>query len=86
MHSETYIPIGILYRGPSSSGVDAAWWVDSQFRRQGYGYEAVDLLGDLLKKEGVCKIGNIPIRGNFSDASAKLAARLRSRVEGNNNS
>ena len=56
------------------------WWIDSEFRGQGFGNELVDLLAGQLKAEGVIGIGPIPIDsylGVYDDQSIKLVKRLR---------
>jgi len=79
INREMNIPIAIAEasgRPISTPG----WWIDSEFRGQGYGNELVDLLAGQLKTEGVIGIGPIPIVsycGVYDEHSIKLVKRLR---------
>ena len=80
---QTNVPVGIAEAsgGPIRS---PGWWIDSQFRGQGFGYELIDLLAEQLKSEGVTAIGPITIDtylGLHHEASSKLAQRLRRHFE-----
>jgi RimJ/RimL family protein N-acetyltransferase len=58
------------------------WWIDSQFRGQGYGNEVVDRLAEYLKRDGVTDIGAINIESycnEYDEQSTRLARRIRSR-------
>ena len=57
------------------------WWIDPDYRGQGYGNELVDLLAQYLRADGVTKIGRIPIQtpnGKYDEQSSRLVMRLRS--------
>jgi len=53
------------------------WWIDSEYRNQGYGYQVMDTLAEYLVRDGVKKIGPIPMQGNSQEHSKKLVKRLR---------
>lgn len=60
------------------------WWIDSEFRGQGYGNELVDLLAGYLAADGVTGIGPIIIdtrRCEYDEQSTKLARRFRARFD-----
>lgn len=73
---ESNIPIGIIEASglPPSPG----WWIDSEYRRQGYGYRLVDALAAYLKLQGVTTIGHIKVDGDYQAYSEKLKARFLS--------
>ncbi len=78
--TETQTPIGTLYASGPDTHIDAAWWIDSRYRGEGYGSEAIDEFAALLKGKGVTGIGRILIdtyQGRYHDASSKLCARLK---------
>lgn len=81
VHRELNLPIAIAEASGRPTAVPG-WWIDSQFRGQGYGYELVDLLAAYLKADGATDIGRIPIdtyNGVYNEQSTKLAKRLRER-------
>ncbi len=68
-------PIGIVFLGFPDQGVGATWWVDSLYRHQGYGSEAMTLLAELLKADEF----NEPLviaTGEEGIASLKLVEKL----------
>jgi RimJ/RimL family protein N-acetyltransferase len=81
--NQTNVPVGIAEASGGSTR-SPGWWIDSQFRGQGFGYELIDLLAEQLKSEGVTAIGRIPIDtylGLHHETSSKLAQRLRRHFE-----
>jgi RimJ/RimL family protein N-acetyltransferase len=85
LHKELKVPIAIAEASVRPRAT-AGWWVDSQFRGQGYGNEVVDLLATYLKADGVTEIGSIPIDthlGKYNERSIKLAQRFRARFAEN---
>ena len=80
IHQESNLPIAIASASGPTFAVVPAWWVDSKCRNQGYGSELVDLLAAQLKQEGYTGVGKIVIdtyRGDYLDASTKLAERFK---------
>ena len=64
--------------------VQPGWWIDSAFRKQGYGKKVIDVLAKYLKERGVTRIGPIAIttyQQQYDKQSSKLAKRLRSYFE-----
>lgn len=84
IHRQSNRPIAIASASGPVYAVVPAWWVDSKFRRQGYGNELVDLLAAYLRKEGYTGVGKIVIDtygGKYLDASTKLAQRFKAHFE-----
>ena len=80
---DTGLPIAISEASGRPVAVPG-WWIDSKFRRMGYGNELVDLLARKLKADGVTGIGRIPIdtyNGNYNEQSTRLATRIRAHFE-----
>lgn len=72
--------IGIIYHGGTIEAKDVGWWIASQYRRRGFGSQAIDLLAEFLKMQGVIGIGKITIdtyEGMYNEASRKLVIRLK---------
>lgn len=64
--------------------VRPGWWIDSDFRGQGFGKQIIDLLADHLKSRGVKAIGLMHITTHeqeYDIQSERLAIRLRSHFE-----
>ena len=85
-HSNLYVvvlretPIGILFAGGPDDNKDVAWWIDSDFRGQGYGSRAASDFAQLLISHGVTGIGNIVIdtfAGAHNDSSSHLVRKLK---------
>jgi RimJ/RimL family protein N-acetyltransferase len=74
------LPIGIA----DVSGlpvVSPAWWLDLDYRGQGYGNDLVDLIGDYIDSIHA-KLGNMVIQTKnreYDEQSTKLVKRLRAR-------
>lgn len=77
---DSKIPVAIA--AASGRPVSApGWWIDPDYRNQGYGNELVDLLAQYLRADGVTDIGTIPIQtpnGKYDEQSKCLVLRLRS--------
>lgn len=74
------VPVGIVHYGGIDSAKDVGWWIASEYRGRGYGNQAIDLLAQFLKRQGVTGIGKITIdtyQGLYNDASCKLVKRLK---------
>ena len=54
-------PIGIVEQSAPLNAVAPGWWIDSKFRRKGYGYKMIDCLVDYLIKQGATGVGNIRV-------------------------
>lgn len=82
-HKTDGVPVGIA----ESSGMPittAGWWIDAQFRGQGYGNELVDLLAEHRKSMGVTGVGRMPItthHGAHAEASSAMAKRFKAHFE-----
>ena len=79
IHKVSMLPIAIAEASGCPS-VSPGWWIDSTFRRQGYGNELVDLLAEYLKAQGVTSVRPIlidPYQNVYDEQSAKLAKRFR---------
>ena len=77
-------PVGILYAAGPKDEVDAGWWIDSKFRRHGYGQHAIRLFAGLLRKQGFTKVGKIRIDtflGEYDEASRKLRTKFIRYIE-----
>ena len=75
---EKRLPVGIIevtLNYPPRPG----WWIDSQFRKKGYGKAAMDKLAKLLVDAGVPEIGEIAYRGQCQVGSKKLGKYLEER-------
>lgn len=74
--------VGTVYgRIAIPSYFEAAWWIDSLRRKEGYGYSVMDTLAEYLKRHRVTTLGTIHFRGEFDAASRKLAKRLACRMK-----
>jgi RimJ/RimL family protein N-acetyltransferase len=75
--------IALVEYGAGAS-VRPSWWIDHEFRGQGYGNQVVELLARHLLANGVTHIGWVLIASHkqqYDAQSAKLAQRLRRLVE-----
>jgi hypothetical protein len=57
----THTPIGLFHVGGPPEAIDVGWWIRSEYRGQGYCSEALALLADTLKAEGVTGLAKILI-------------------------
>ncbi|WP_221794634.1 GNAT family N-acetyltransferase [Oceanobacter mangrovi] len=74
------IPIGIV-EASGRPTCTPGWWIDSQYRGQGYGNYLVDELAEFLLVDDVENIGSIPVTGQCASQSGKLAERLKHSFE-----
>lgn len=75
--------IGLVEHGAGTS-VRPSWWIDHEFRGQGYGNQMMELLARHLLAHGVTHIGWVLIASHnqqYDAQSTKLAKRLRRLVE-----
>lgn len=75
--------IALVEYGEGSS-VRPSWWIDHEFRGQGYGNQVMELLARHLLAHGVTHIGWVLIASHkqqYDAQSTKLAQRLRRLVE-----
>ena len=71
-------PIGIIEASGAKNAINPSWWLDQNFRGQGYGSALVDALAVYLKAQGVSGVvGKITIRGSYPGESRKLANRFQ---------
>ena len=71
-------PIGIIEASGAKNAINPSWWLDQNFRGQGYGSALVDALAVYLKAQGVSGVvGKITIRGPCHGESRKLAKRFQ---------
>ena len=77
---EPRVAIGTIYVAGTNDHTDVSWWIDSMFRRMGYGREMVEVLASMLIVKGVTHIGPLAILGSY-EASRRLAKQLRSHFE-----
>jgi hypothetical protein len=77
---EPRIAIGTIYVAGTNEHTDVAWWIDSMFRRMGYGRKTIDVLAPMLIAKGVKRIGPLLVIGDY-EASRRLAQQLRSHFE-----
>jgi len=78
LDSKTPIAIAEASGRPVSA---PGWWIDPDYRGQGYGNELIELLALHMQKDGVTGIGSIPIQtpnGKYDEQSRRLVVRLRS--------
>ncbi len=64
--------------------VRPSWWIDHEFRGQGYGKRIIELLAAHLLAHGVTRIGRVLIASHkqqYDAQSTKLVVRLRRLVE-----
>ena len=82
VHNESQKPIGILHRGGPKEAIEVGWWIDSEYRGQGYGSEAVDLFAELLiEEEGVTGVGNIRVV-TYGEKHTEESIKLRKKFIG----
>lgn len=63
--SEKQLPVGLV-EVTLNTPPNPAWWIDSKFRKKGYGQAAVDNLAKLLAGSSeVSEIGKIEYRGQL---------------------
>lgn len=75
--------IALVEYGDGAS-VRPSWWIDHEFRGQGYGNQVMELLARHLLAHGVTRIGWVLIASHkqqYDAQSTKLAQRLRRLVE-----
>jgi hypothetical protein len=75
--------IALVEYGAGTS-VRPSWWIDHEFRGQGYGNQVMALLAQHLLAHGVTHIGWVLIASHkqqYDAQSTKLAKRLRQLVE-----
>ena len=80
---ESELPIAIA-EASGRPEVSPGWWIDRDYRGQGYGNELVDLLADFVIRDGATTFSAIPIdtfRGEYNEASRKLACRFKEYFE-----
>jgi RimJ/RimL family protein N-acetyltransferase len=74
----TGTPVGIVEASGAKKAIKPGWWLDLDFRGQGYGYALVDALAEYLKAQGVTGVvGKITIDGPYNEPSAKMAKRFQ---------
>ena len=72
-------PIGMAEASGALGAANAGWWIDSEYRGQGFDYALVDALADYLKAKGYWGVGSITIDtywGEYQVASSKLKKRF----------
>ena len=77
---EPRVAIGTIYVAGTNDRADVAWWIDSMYRRMGYGRETIEVLASMLIAKGVTRIGPLLVIGDY-EASRRLAQQLRSHFE-----
>jgi len=77
-------PIGIVEQSAPLDAVAPGWWIDSRFRKKGFGSKMVDCLADYLKIQGATGVGNIRVQthnGQYDAASEALKKRFKAHFE-----
>ena len=72
-------PIGIVDASGDYDAANVGWWIDKEFRGQGYGNALIDTMATYLMANGYTGAGAIKIdtyRGEYQIASTKLKKRF----------